>query len=350
MPYVERNMHVHAADAALRQHGVWSRGRFGSWKYEVANQDHSCMLGVDAVDSMLFGGNDGGKEGVDPATGKKTPTFARESTFNTPGVVNNMFRPYDFDFDPAALSRRAGRKHTFGKPPVRMRKLPQWDFVAPRCKGADGWADRVRKLLVAQPTETAWLVHSYEHCGAADVKRPMVEMLREGLNHLDRIPYHSRVEAAAVDNTSKTWARHIKAHYKKLPDYVLLTREGLSDGSSLFGDGGVAKAIGQGDGFAMWGSRQVELPRRKHADYCAQVYKLINRRKRACPERVVAMEDSAILVSARLIRAVPEWVWESVAERLDGSQSAAIGSLMEFGWHVLFGQNAVLQAGQMHSH
>ena len=57
VPYVERNMHVHAADNALRNLGIWSRGRFGSWKYEVGNQDHSCMLGVDAVDSMLFGGN-----------------------------------------------------------------------------------------------------------------------------------------------------------------------------------------------------------------------------------------------------------------------------------------------------
>jgi|TARA_B110000208_G_scaffold141572_1_gene170863 hypothetical protein len=39
----------------LRAHDVLSRGRFGSWKYEVANQDHSCMLGVEAVDNVLFG-------------------------------------------------------------------------------------------------------------------------------------------------------------------------------------------------------------------------------------------------------------------------------------------------------
>lgn len=87
VPYVERNMHVHAADAALRKHGVWSRGRFGSWKYEVANQDHSCMLGLDAVDSMLFGGNAEG----------------REATFNSPNAVNSKFRPYDFDFNPQAI-------------------------------------------------------------------------------------------------------------------------------------------------------------------------------------------------------------------------------------------------------
>jgi hypothetical protein len=39
----------------LRKKNIWSRGRFGSYKYDVANQDHSCMMGVECVDNMLFG-------------------------------------------------------------------------------------------------------------------------------------------------------------------------------------------------------------------------------------------------------------------------------------------------------
>jgi len=34
---------------------IWSRGRFGAYKYEVANQDHSCCMGVEAIDNMLHG-------------------------------------------------------------------------------------------------------------------------------------------------------------------------------------------------------------------------------------------------------------------------------------------------------
>ena len=34
---------------------VMCRGRFGSYKYEVGNQDHSCMLGVEAADNVMFG-------------------------------------------------------------------------------------------------------------------------------------------------------------------------------------------------------------------------------------------------------------------------------------------------------
>lgn len=67
-PSVGRNNVLDEVLPWLRQHNIWSRGRFGSWKYEVANQDHSCMLGVEAADNILTG--------------------AKEMTLNYPDLVN----------------------------------------------------------------------------------------------------------------------------------------------------------------------------------------------------------------------------------------------------------------------
>jgi protoporphyrinogen oxidase len=40
---------------ALESRGVYSRGRFGAWRYEVSNQDHSFAQGVECIDHLLDG-------------------------------------------------------------------------------------------------------------------------------------------------------------------------------------------------------------------------------------------------------------------------------------------------------
>ena len=54
-PHVNRDGVVNKVLPELKKSSIWSRGRFGSWKYEVGNQDHSCMLGVEAVDNIVTG-------------------------------------------------------------------------------------------------------------------------------------------------------------------------------------------------------------------------------------------------------------------------------------------------------
>lgn len=57
-PYLGRDRAVDTALEYLKEHGVYSRGRFGAWKYEVSNMDHSVMQGVELADSLLIGGEE----------------------------------------------------------------------------------------------------------------------------------------------------------------------------------------------------------------------------------------------------------------------------------------------------
>lgn len=52
-PFLGRDEVLAAIQGELERHRVYSRGRFGAWQYEVSNQDHSCMQGVELVDRLL---------------------------------------------------------------------------------------------------------------------------------------------------------------------------------------------------------------------------------------------------------------------------------------------------------
>jgi protoporphyrinogen oxidase len=67
-PWLTRDSIINPLDERLIKHNVFSRGRFGAWKYEVSNQDHSMMQGVEGIDHLLFG--------------------TEETTYRYPGVVN----------------------------------------------------------------------------------------------------------------------------------------------------------------------------------------------------------------------------------------------------------------------
>jgi protoporphyrinogen oxidase len=55
VPSLNRDRGLEGIQDVLRARDVYSRGRFGAWKYEVSNQDHSFAQGVEAVDAWLDG-------------------------------------------------------------------------------------------------------------------------------------------------------------------------------------------------------------------------------------------------------------------------------------------------------
>lgn len=52
-PFVGRDEVLAVLRSELERHRVYPRGRFGAWRYEVSNQDHSCMQGVELAERLL---------------------------------------------------------------------------------------------------------------------------------------------------------------------------------------------------------------------------------------------------------------------------------------------------------
>ncbi|WP_162244368.1 protoporphyrinogen/coproporphyrinogen oxidase [Sphingomonas sp. Leaf339] len=68
VPFFRRDHLLGAVHGLLEKRRIFSRGRFGGWKYEVSNMDHPFMQGVEAVDRVLHG--------------------TAETTYVTPEMVN----------------------------------------------------------------------------------------------------------------------------------------------------------------------------------------------------------------------------------------------------------------------
>jgi protoporphyrinogen oxidase len=49
----DRNDRLAVIDKYLKENDIYSIGRFGAWKYEVSNMDHSTMMGMDTADMLV---------------------------------------------------------------------------------------------------------------------------------------------------------------------------------------------------------------------------------------------------------------------------------------------------------
>lgn len=75
-PFLGRDRTIDPILRKLEESDIYSRGRFGAWKYEVSNQDHCFAQGYECVERLM---NSGGPE--------------YEPTLFTPSVVNSRRNP-----------------------------------------------------------------------------------------------------------------------------------------------------------------------------------------------------------------------------------------------------------------
>lgn len=55
VPTLDRDDILKQTQPYLMENAVYSRGRYGAWKYEISNMDHCFMQGVEAIDSIISG-------------------------------------------------------------------------------------------------------------------------------------------------------------------------------------------------------------------------------------------------------------------------------------------------------
>ncbi len=53
-PTLSRDAALGELHPALEKLGIYSRGRFGAWRYEIANQDHTFLQGAELVGKLLL--------------------------------------------------------------------------------------------------------------------------------------------------------------------------------------------------------------------------------------------------------------------------------------------------------
>lgn len=55
IPTIKRDHALSRIHPWLMERNIYSRGRFGAWRYEIGNTDHSVMQGVELADSLILG-------------------------------------------------------------------------------------------------------------------------------------------------------------------------------------------------------------------------------------------------------------------------------------------------------
>jgi hypothetical protein len=103
-PSVERDGILAQAIPFLEKHDIYSRGRFGMWKYEVSNTDHTLMQGVELINRWMLN---------EP---ESTIGIKYESTLDGRNAASHERSTHAGSGDPKKAAEAAKAKHGIGGP------------------------------------------------------------------------------------------------------------------------------------------------------------------------------------------------------------------------------------------
>eukprot|EP01054_Gregarina_sp_Poly1_P004541 Gregarina_sp_Poly_1__4540@NODE_2438_length_2135_cov_971_492263_g1498_i2_p1_GENE_NODE_2438_length_2135_cov_971_492263_g1498_i2NODE_2438_length_2135_cov_971_492263_g1498_i2_p1_ORF_typecomplete_len583_score84_17Amino_oxidase/PF01593_24/3_6e21NAD_binding_8/PF13450_6/9_6e11Pyr_redox_3/PF13738_6/0_00011Pyr_redox_3/PF13738_6/7_2e03Thi4/PF01946_17/8_3e05Thi4/PF01946_17/6e03DAO/PF01266_24/0_00013Pyr_redox_2/PF07992_14/0_00037Pyr_redox_2/PF07992_14/7_1e03FAD_binding_2/PF00890_24/0_00023FAD_oxidored/PF1283 len=102
-PSVDRDEILAEMQSVLMSYGILSRGRFGGWKYEAGNMDHSMMQGVEAADFILS-----------RISGLHLPFRAEDTYFNV-GKINDPANRSEVPLTNLRVFEQARKQWSTGK-------------------------------------------------------------------------------------------------------------------------------------------------------------------------------------------------------------------------------------------
>ena len=108
-PGVERDSILNQVIPHLESRDIYSRGRFGMWKYEVSNTDHSLMQGVELANRLILGEPETTiglryASTADGRGGERTDEAARPAAFPSTADIDRPLQPTAGDIDVAELA------------------------------------------------------------------------------------------------------------------------------------------------------------------------------------------------------------------------------------------------------
>ena len=149
----------------LESNKVFSRGRFGGWRYEVSNQDHLLMQGVEVVDFILKG--------------------IPEETYSKPNLVNLM-----------ETSQRSFRMPTVSD------LVPDYQVI-----------------LAHYNEDLRWIVGHSDHC----------HIYHKGKSVIPNFTFRKWEILPNVGRESHTYLHHIITNYNRLPNVTIFLQAGANE-------------------------------------------------------------------------------------------------------------------------